>query len=154
MKLPEELLECLNIKKVKMCVEVISFEDKMKAYLVIFPIEEKKEQTYKTNLLPIISYEVRYIRHKSIYTDSEWGYDYDHVLADETTRIKRHFVLRTENNLELVKCLSLYTFDVKGFKSVFPDDNFDSALVNNPIETYLINQKIFPHLFKVDYVTK
>jgi|GEM_PF-6921668 hypothetical protein len=42
MNLPDELLECLHIKKIKMCVEVNSFQDEMKAYLVIFPIEEKK----------------------------------------------------------------------------------------------------------------
>lgn len=154
MNLPDGLLECLNIKKVEMCVEANSFQDKMKAYLVIFPIEEKKEQKYRTNLLPIISYEVRYIRHKDIYTDTEWGLDYDHVLADETTRIKRHFVFRTEDNLELIKCLSLYSFDVTGFKRLLPYENFDSALVDSPIETYIENEKTLPHLFKVDYVTK
>jgi hypothetical protein len=154
LKLPDGLLECLNIKKVKMCVEVNSFQYKMKAYLIIFPIEEKKQQKYQTNLLPITSYEVRYIRHKDIYTDTEWGSDYDQVLADETTRTKRHIVLRTENNLELVNCLSLYSFDVTDFKHLLPYENFDSALVDSPIENYIENEKTFPHLFKVDYVTK
>jgi hypothetical protein len=35
MNLPDELLECLHIKKVEMCVEVNSFQDEMKAYLVL-----------------------------------------------------------------------------------------------------------------------
>lgn len=150
MNLLDELLECLNIKKVKMCTEVNSFHDQMKAYLVIIPIEDKKEQKYKTNLLSITSYEIRYIKHKSIYTDSEWGLDYDHVLADETTRIKRHFVLRTEDNSELVKCLSLYSFDTASFKRLSSCEDFDSALIDSPIEIYIENEKTFPHLFKVD----
>lgn len=150
----EEIFEYLNIKKVQICVEVNSFEENMKAYIVIFPIEEKKEQKYKTNLIPIVSYEVRYIRHKNIYTDSEWGLDYDYVLEDKTTRIKRHFVLRTSNNLELVKCLSLYSFDAAGFKRLSSYDNFNSALVNSPIENYIEDEEMYPHLFKVDYVTK
>lgn len=153
MNLPEGLLECLHVKRIKMCVEVNSFQEKMKAYIVIIPIEEKKNEQYKTNLHPIISYEVRYIRHKDIYTESEWGYDYDHVLTDETTRIKRHFVLRTENNLELAKCLSLYSIDVTGFKILRSYETIDSALVDSPIENYLKDEMTLPHLFKVDYVT-
>ncbi|MDP4178784.1 MAG: hypothetical protein Q8900_10645 [Bacillota bacterium] len=38
MNLPDELLECLHIKKVEMCVEVNSFQDEIKSYLVIFQI--------------------------------------------------------------------------------------------------------------------
>lgn len=41
MNLFDELLEGLNIKKANMCVEVNSFDDQMKAYFVIIPIEDK-----------------------------------------------------------------------------------------------------------------
>ncbi|GLC81124.1 hypothetical protein [Lacrimispora brassicae] len=154
MEIPEYLLECLQIKKIEMGTEVKSFQDDMKAYLIIYPIEEKKVQKYKTNLLPIVTYEIRYIRHKDTYTDEDWGDDYDYVLADTTTRIKRSFVQRTENDMELVKHLSDFTLDFNQFKRLLPFGSFNSALVNNPINCYLEDTQMFPHLWIEDYTTK
>lgn len=154
MHISDDILECLHIKKVGLAVEVNSFQDKIKAYIVISPIEEKREQRYKTNLLPIVSYEVRYIRHKDIYTESDWGWDYDYVLDDDCTRIKRYFIPRTENNEELEKCLELFTFDITRLRRLLPYGSFDSALVNNPIDVYIDNELTYPHLFQVDYRTK
>ena len=64
MELPELLLEYLHRKKVRVGFEIIGAELGMKAYVLIFPIEKKEEQIYRNNLLPIASYEVRYIKHK------------------------------------------------------------------------------------------
>ena len=71
MELPELLLEYLHRKKVRVGFEIIGAEPGMKAYVLIFPIEKKEEQIYRNNLLPIASYEVRYIKHKEEYTDTK-----------------------------------------------------------------------------------
>jgi hypothetical protein len=40
----------------------------------------------------ISSFEIRYLEHHARYTDEEWGWDYDYVLDDQTTRVRRVYV--------------------------------------------------------------
>jgi len=37
----------------------------------------------------ISSFEIRYLKHHARYTDEEWGGDYDYMLDDQTTRVRR-----------------------------------------------------------------
>lgn len=147
MELPELLLEYLHRKKVRVGFEIIGAEPGMKAYVLIFPIEKKEEQIYRNNLLPIASYEVRYIKHKEEYTDTKWGLDYDYVLEDKDTRIKRFFIERNNENSNLLKVLSEFDIDFEDFKRL---NFFDSALTDSPIKYYLKDKSIFPHLWKED----
>ncbi len=143
--IPEKALEKLNRKKVALVFEVKSNQEGFISFVIAFPIEEVKEQKYKSNLLPIVSYEIRYIKHKVMYTCNEWGNDYDHVLNDVTTRIQRIFVKRTDNNSELDKALSCFDIDLNDFTSLLLN-NMDSALVNAPIDYYINHPELFPHL--------
>ena len=145
MELPELLLEYLHRKKVGVGFEIIGAELGMKAYVLIFPIEKKEEQIYRNNLLPIASYEVRYIKHKEEYTDTKWGLDYDYVLEDKDTRIKRFFIERNNENSNLLKVLSEFDIHFEDFKRL---NFFDSALTDSPIEYYLKDKSIFPQLWK------
>lgn len=145
MKLPELLLEYLHRKKVNVGFEINHAEDGMKAYVLVYPIEEQKEQKYKNNLLPVVSYEIRYIKHREIYTDSKWGLDYDYVLADNTTRIKRIYAGRVKDNTELSDALSNFDINAEDFKRL---NFFDSALTESPIECYINDKNIFLHLWE------
>ena len=147
MELPESLLEYLHRKKVKVGFEIMNTESGMKSYVVIFPIEKKEEQIYRNNLLPIVSYEVRYIKHKEVYTDTKWGFDYDYVLEDKSTRIKRFYIERNNENSNLLKVLSEFDIDFEDFKRL---NFFDSALIDSPIDSYIKDKSIFPHLWKED----
>lgn len=104
-------------------------------------------------MLPIVSYEVRYIRHKDIYTDEDWGDDYDCILADPTTRIQKFYVQRTESDLELANLLCNFMPDFDQFQRLLPWGIFDSALINNSIDCYLEDRQVFPHLWIDDYLT-
>lgn len=43
MEISESLLQCLHVKKIEMSKEVNALQDDLKAYLIVYPIEEKKE---------------------------------------------------------------------------------------------------------------
>ena len=145
MKLPELLLEYLHRKKVNVGFEINNVKDGMRAYVLVYPIEEQKEQKYKNNLLPVVSYEIRYIKHREIYTDSKWGLDYDYVLADKTTRIKRIYAGRVKDNTELSDVLSNFDINAEDFKRL---NFFDSALTESPIECYINDKNTFLHLWE------
>ena len=89
----------------------------------------------------ISGFEIRYLEHHAKYTDEEWGLDYDYVLDDETTRIKRIHVKR-EDEIETV--LSQWLEDLSELKK--PDD-FNSSLVNSTIDSYLNRSDERPHLW-------
>ena len=89
----------------------------------------------------ITGYEIRYLKHLAKYTDEEWGMDYDYVLDDPTTRIKRIYVKREE---EIEAALVRWLKDLSELKE--PDD-FDSSLVNSPIDSYLNRPDERPHLW-------
>lgn len=145
MKISDTLIEYLHRKKVDVVFEINENDEGMKTYIIIFPVKEVKEQKYKNNLLPVVSYEIRYIKHKKIYTDTDWGLDYDYVLADKSTRIKRFFIDRDENNTGLDFVLSMFDIDSDDFKR---PEMIDSALVNSPIDSYINDSEIFPHLWE------
>ncbi len=87
-------------------------------------------------------YEIRYIVHNAKYTDTDWGWDYDMVLDDKTTRIRRIFV-SDENGIEAA--LSPWLNAMSLFRS---QGEFDSSLVNSPIEGYLSRPEERPHLWE------
>lgn len=89
----------------------------------------------------IRGYEVRYLLHHAKYTNSEWGWDYDHVLADKTTRVQRMFVERED---EVEAAVTKWLPDVVGLQA---PGNFDSSLVNSPLNYYLDNSEGLSHLW-------
>jgi hypothetical protein len=86
-------------------------------------------------------YEIRYLKHKAKYTDTDWGWDYDLVLADEATRVKRLFV---EAEAEIAPALTVWLTDLSTLQ---PAENIDSSLVNSPLDVYLACPEDFPHLW-------
>jgi len=119
-------------------------EDGMQGYVVIFPIREIKEQKHYNNLADTVSYEVRLIKHKDIYTCEKWGYDWDYVLDDKTTRVKRIFVNRTDDNNELEKVLSSLDIDINDFNRI---RIYDSPVLDNVLDSYLKRPDNSPHLW-------
>jgi hypothetical protein len=89
----------------------------------------------------VTGYEIRYLQHHECYTDEAWGSDYDHVLADPTTRVRRIFVRSIE---EVAPALAPWSADAD---PAFQHPHaFDSSLVASPIESYLDRPEDFPHL--------
>jgi hypothetical protein len=95
------LLESLHEKRLAVATEILGVPEGMKAYAIIYPIRESQDSNSWSNLQPTISYEIRLIMHKDIYTYEEWVLDWDYVIDDKSTRIKRIFVPRTADNSEL-----------------------------------------------------
>lgn len=90
----------------------------------------------------ISGYEIRYLAHDAKYTDTEWGWDYYCVLDDKTTRVQRVFV-SAEGDIEAA--LSSWLNNLLFFR---PVNEFDSSLVNSPIDGYLNRPDERPHLWK------
>ena len=90
----------------------------------------------------INGFEIRFLEHDIKYTDEDWGWDYDYVLDDNTTRIKRVFVSQ-ENEIE-----SALAAWLKDLSQLQEPANFNSSLVNSPIESYLDRPDERPHLWK------
>jgi hypothetical protein len=89
----------------------------------------------------ITGYEIRYLQHLAKYSDQEWGLNYDNVLDDTTTRIKRIYVKREE---EIEAALAQWLKDLSELKE---PNHFDSSLVNSPIDAYLSRLDERPHLW-------
>ena len=118
----------------------------MQAYVVIFPIREvRKELKHYNNLADTASYEIRLIKHKDIYTHEKWGYDWDYVLDDKTTRIKRIFVNRADGNNELEKVLTSLDIDINDFNRL---RIYDSPVLDNVIDCYFEHPCQSPHLWE------
>jgi hypothetical protein len=79
----------------------------------------------------ITGFEIRYVRHKEEFTNEVWGWDYDLVLDDITTRVRRVFVDRES---EIESALATWLADMNALGH--PHD-FDSSLIDSPIEGYL-----------------
>jgi hypothetical protein len=104
MALPAKILARLNYGK-EIAMEVAA-KPGMRAFVSIIPqVPDVKEHPdayfYEGENRPrhrlldpslIVGYEIRWLTHKAKYTNVDWGGDYDIVLADKTTRIKRQFV--------------------------------------------------------------
>lgn len=110
--------------------ELENHSPQMKTYVVIIP--RKLESNY----------EIRYLEHNEKYTDTDWGMDYDYVLDDKTTRVKRLFI---ENEAEILNFLTNWG---KSFSDLKPIDDFDSSLIHSPIDSYLENPNERSHLWK------
>lgn len=90
----------------------------------------------------ISGFEIRFLEHHAKYTHKDWGWDYDYVLDDETTRIRRVFISQ-ENEIETA--ISTWLKDLSQLQE---PSNFDSSLVNSPIDSYLNRSDERPHLWK------
>lgn len=89
----------------------------------------------------ISGFEIRYLEHHAKYTEEAWGWDYDHVLDDQTTRARRIFVSREG---EIAAAIAPWLDDLSQLQ---PPDQFDSSLVNSQIDVYLGHPAKRPHLF-------
>jgi hypothetical protein len=87
-------------------------------------------------------YEVRYLHHHSKYTDTDFGWDYDIVLEDVTSRVCRKFV-QTEEELETQ--LNQWLSDLSRLEL---SEEFDSSLVGSPITAMLDKPTDYPHLWQ------
>lgn len=88
----------------------------------------------------IAGYEIRYIQHHAQYTDEVWGMDYDRVLADPTTRVRRIVV---DNQDMLARALAPWLTDLSHLGH---PDVCDSSLVTSPLDGYLNQGVMYPHL--------
>ncbi|HEY8460152.1 MAG TPA: hypothetical protein VIM99_07210, partial [Blastocatellia bacterium] len=89
----------------------------------------------------ISGFEIRYLEHHAKYADAEWGWDYDYALDDQTTRAQRAYV-KSED--EIAAAIAPWLEDLSQLQE---PENFDSSLVNNPIERYLDLLEERPHLW-------
>jgi hypothetical protein len=95
------------------------------------------------NTLDLVQgYEIRYLHHHSKYTDTDFGWDYDIVLEDLTSRVRREFV-QTEEDLE--KKLNQRLSDLSQLEL---SEEFDSSLVGSPITAMLNRPQDYPHLWQ------
>jgi hypothetical protein len=91
----------------------------------------------------IQGYEIRYLQHHFKYTDTDWGWDYDYVLEDKSTRVRRVFVINQE---EIESRLAEFLPDSSKLELA---ENFDSSLVCSPITAYLDDDpQDYPHLWE------
>jgi len=88
------------------------------------------------------TFEIRYLEHQARYTDEEWGWDYDYVLDDQTTSVRRVYV---KSEGEIAAAIALWLEDLSQLQE---PENYDSSLVNSPIEYYLNQPEERPHLWK------
>jgi hypothetical protein len=84
-------------------------------------------------------YEVRHLEHDAKFTDQEWGSDYDLVLADPSTRVRRTFV---QSEAELAEALAPWSSFLRDFVDAML---LDCPLVG-PIDWYLEQPERYPHL--------
>jgi hypothetical protein len=87
-------------------------------------------------------YEIRYLHHHFKYTDTDFGWDYDIVLEDLTSRVRREFI-QTEDELE--NKLNQWLSDLSQLEL---SEEFDSSLVGSPITTMLNLSNDYPHLWQ------
>ena len=80
-------------------------------------------------------------KRRTEYTDTEWGWDYDMVLDDETTRVRRLFV---DWEAEIGIVLAEWLTDGSAFR---PLSEFDSSLVNTMLDAFFYHVRERPHLW-------
>ena len=86
-------------------------------------------------------YEVRRLEHNAKYTEDEWGWDWDLVLDDPTTRVKRVLLDRPD---AIEGALSRWLDDPARLRDAY---EFDSALLSSRLEYYLDRPEDRPHLW-------
>ena len=156
MAIPPKILARLHYGK-EIAVEVAA-EPGMRAFVSVIPqVPDAEEQPdayfYEGENRPrrrlldpsfITGYEIRWLTHKAKYTDVDWGGNYDIVLADKTTRIKRQF-MGPEANIQ--EAVTPWLTDLSFF--THPLD-LDSSLLDNWIPDYLDDPEEFSHLWQED----
>ena len=156
MNISQEIRNILNCGR-SVAAEIATTQSDMCAFVVIIPSvpdrhnhpEAWREWADKSfgpayvlkDSSYITGYEIRYLRHDAKYTDTEWGWDYDLVLNDQTTRIKRVFV---EKEDEIEKAIKSWLEDLSWLR---PAEEFDSSLVDSPLDYYLDRPDERPHLW-------
>jgi len=159
MPIPPKILERLRYGK-PVAAEIAATEPNMRVYLVVIPqvpdvYKDPEAYMYqgenvRRHILRdpsvITGYEIRLLKHDAKYADEAWSEDYDTILFDKTTRVKRLFVGREE---EIEKAITPWLPDASYLKS--PED-FDSSLVDSPIDAYgyLNRPEELPHLWQED----
>ncbi|WP_404786354.1 hypothetical protein [Altericista sp. CCNU0014] len=187
MTIPSKILDFLH-RGWEVAAELPVKDPEQRAYIMVIPqvpnwhknpeLWVKKSQDVQAGK-PILStsdliqgYEVRYLQHQAKYTDTAWGWDYDLVLEDPSTRVRRVFI-QTEEELEseLIEYLVLedpstrvrrvfiqteeeleselieWLGDLAMFAMIEVSEHFDSSLVGSPITSMLDNQE-YPHLWE------
>lgn len=129
MLIPSEIVEKLRLGD-SIAAELENSAPDMKTYLIIIPKRSESK------------YEIRYLEHNKKYTDTDWGLDYDYVLDDKSTRIKRIFV---ESENEIANVLFKWIKDLTVLTTI---NDFDSSLIHSPIDCYLERTDERPHLWK------
>ena len=137
-----------------MAAEVKAPQPDSRAYIVIIPqtpnrhehpdrwLQSGTGEPWLRDTNDISGYEIRYLQHRAKYTDAEWGWDYDQVLADVTTHIRRIFVQAID---DIVPAIAPWINENTAFQH---PHTFDSSLVSAPIEGYLERLEEYPHLWK------
>lgn len=129
-RLPPYLAELLHRNRVEVITELPCGDVDMAAFLIIAPIRERRPTDWETRLAPTASYELRYLRHQRKFTEADWGNDYDLVLKDAQTRLKRERIPRSPDDGLLAQALVRYGATPGSFIRV-AHSSFDSALVCN-----------------------
>jgi hypothetical protein len=134
--------------------EVIAPHPDSRAYIVIIPqtpnrrehpdrwLQSGTGEAWLRDPSDITGYEIRYLQHLAKYSDSEWGWDYDQVLGDETTRARRMFVQTID---DITPAIAPW---ITGDIAFQHPHMLDSSLVNSPIEGYLERLNAYPHLWQ------
>lgn len=155
--MPSKILDRLRGGS-SVAAEVVPQQTGTRAFVMIIPKETNSSYRSETRLnrddqstdhtpgsesaKTVTKYEIRYLEHDAKYTDEMWGWDYDLVLDDKTTRIKRVFVEREQDVEEIVMKW------LQDFSLLQSPEQFDSSLVNSPIDSYLDKQNERPHLWQ------
>ncbi len=159
MAIPDKVLNILRSGK-SVAAEVTATRPEFRAFVMVIPQvpnphenpdawihwghrpEPNEGGVIRLKDISLISgFEIRFLEHHAKYTDKDWGWDYDYVLDDSTTRIKRVFVSQ-ENEIE--PAVSVWFISLSQLQE---PDNFDSSLVNSPIDGYLNRPEERKHLW-------
>ena len=137
-----------------MAAEVPALHADTCAYIVILPqtpsrhehpdrwLQSGTGEPWLRDSSDITGYEIRSLQHHAKYTDTDWGWEYDQVLGDPTTRVKRIFVLTLD---DITSAIAPWVTSSTTFQH---PHTFDSSLVSNPIEGYLERLDVYPHLWQ------
>lgn len=153
MVLPPNILARLRSGRA-VAAEAIAPQPGVRAYLLILPLAPRQcdypdhwlssgsGEPWLRDPSDITGYEIRYLQHDATYTDAEWGWEYDQVLADLTTRIKRIFVQKID---DIEGALAPWRTTQRSFQH---PHTFDSSLLSSPIDGYLEHADVYPHLWQ------
>ena len=84
-----------------------------------------------------------------MYTHEEWGLDWDYVLDDTTTRVKRKCVNRSDDNHELEKALASLDIDINDFDRI---GKYDSPIIDDVIDDIFEYPNNYPHLWEMFWI--